>query len=763
MPFLPLKKTLMLAEKYGSALLDGSITAADLKALTNSFINFGGWRDPNLAYSNEHYTKTEAIKDFIEYIDPFISNEQLHQLNKRLLVIEMSNIGQVLRNETLPRRFLIHEAKRNNALELFNKSEVPVAMIDHFQQQVIPFLTKLNPGNMDSKNSQNTVVSFYYNNLIAYLERPIILDNSLQKSTLSSYSSIKEIPKVNWLELYNKLTAPVNFPEKPSDDYDLASAQASLKRQINRDKSSKDNGISVPRTPTKGSKLSQIDSEGLLSSFYECIMKELNNPFNNLDLNMKINTLETLYSHLIAVSDLLSEQDKSKVALYLSQDQYRKENDKTVIELLENIETLLRLAPKIKGQLNLSLVYSPDTPSKVTLFNSLTHIMFNKFFIYSESGKPFLVNDKIDEQNNQVGAIAGAFDCKIQDVTINMDETPDGDLLQKKNLDKATTDADLQEWIHLNTHQYGPVAICWQNIAQQFQKLGVEFLMDQDEDSRLYNGLYHFYSRANDPNSIYFHVNIPFKTAKLRRDDKCNIISCERKDLPANIKLPVAVFEVIIKVTKKDNRITAELEIDTFDCFHPDLVPAFNVIDRFIKARMFYDQLRKDIKFTLNNFVTDASSTPTPISQMTLFSLGSAILGAAPEGEEIIKNLNLKLKEEELQIQQNPTELNYEEKSRELLDYFIDQKYKFLAKPVTPSGIRLHAVLIDLYDNWSKQFKDYRTIKESKRTTLKFSSGSKAPLFPPVRSGSAAPPLTPRGSDSLVPPPTPPPGSPSFN
>jgi len=155
MPKLFFTQTLYLAKKYGSFLLDVSISEDDLVTLSQSF------KPKNVSRDAEgQYTLQEAYDNFVRYVGAYMSQENIFNLNERLLQMEGLVGGHFgddyLRNASLARSFLAFEARlynfgknlapqlitaSNESLEdILRKIQLPEALKYHYKNIIIHWL-----------------------------------------------------------------------------------------------------------------------------------------------------------------------------------------------------------------------------------------------------------------------------------------------------------------------------------------------------------------------------------------------------------------------------------------------------------------------------------------------------------------------------------------------------------------------------------------------------------------------------------------------
>jgi len=156
MPKLFSTQTLYLAKKYGSSLLDRSISNDDLVKLSRSF------KLKNESNDGEgQYTLQEAYDNFVRYIGTYMSHENIFYLNERLLdmegVIENHRGDDYLRNASLARSFLAFEARLHSfgknlapriaaatsdadVIDLIKEIKLPDVLKHHYQTIIIDWL-----------------------------------------------------------------------------------------------------------------------------------------------------------------------------------------------------------------------------------------------------------------------------------------------------------------------------------------------------------------------------------------------------------------------------------------------------------------------------------------------------------------------------------------------------------------------------------------------------------------------------------------------
>lgn len=146
--YLPLSNTLKLAHQYGEWLI-GVQEFRDknkhIDGLWKGFARAGERFNKSQPYDHKNYTDQEAMWDFVNFISPFLSQARLHQITGWLLEKEIDcNRSQLLRNSTLAKVFLLHEARQLKFLEGKIKSHfssgnhATFEAIHFFENMVIP-------------------------------------------------------------------------------------------------------------------------------------------------------------------------------------------------------------------------------------------------------------------------------------------------------------------------------------------------------------------------------------------------------------------------------------------------------------------------------------------------------------------------------------------------------------------------------------------------------------------------------------------------
>lgn len=419
------------------------------------------------------------------------------------------------------------------------------------------------------------------------------------------------------------------------------------------------------------------------------------------------------------------ETEKFRIVTLLASDEFRKDSHAEMQQKLQSIDRLLSKPAKVLGKLQVHLTSSKLKPESGR--HPLSFINYNQSYLYRR-GNPFPTFDQKTGHNNLVREfIKGMLPNSIggykmagylpdeEDVRNREAMTSDQfeKFIQKKYLPRVTEDPELQNWLLYNAHMDGAVGRCWENIANLFiQKLGVSFIMDAPRAevvagqsqmrSPVYPATYNVYSDPKEPNAVYFTARIPFVTALIAEDVNDPMTAKVRTGEPSRypggqeIKAvdPVAVYEVKVKgIKNKEGKIETILEYEEFDCYHSELLPAFDAVNRSIEQRRYFDHTCMDIRDTLNNFVSAAKET----SSSGFFSKA--------EGTEIFPAVKKRLEEFRQQILANPTKYDYELLTKELLDYVLELKQKYLANPKTENGKLLHKKIDEVVDNRMEQFK----------------------------------------------------------
>jgi hypothetical protein len=417
----------------------------------------------------------------------------------------------------------------------------------------------------------------------------------------------------------------------------------------------------------------------------------------------------------------MNEKTKTIISNYLEAEQFKKDKDPEVQRLLSSINKVLDTPALIRGKMSTPLVSSVLKPE--TGGDPLTRVNFNQHFVYRrETGQPLPHFDARDGQDNLTREFASSNPArqthsgfKIQGNHISQEDfdlyaDPKNKMgmseyrehINKKYLPLISTDKKLQEWAKYNAHMAGPAAACVENLQLIFKKIAEQgFIMDMESSG------FNIYTIPSEGNTVYFTARIPFLQAIEESPTDIKRFEGETTRYPAHkdkgVRDPVAVFEITIKGVKTNEGgkefVQTTLVSENFACYHSNLLPAFDKVNTLVEQRRRFDHLREGLDIDINNFVELATTNK---SQQSFF----ASLFSSAEGSEIIDHIREKLVILVAAIKKDPMNLNYEELTRGLLNFVIEEKQKFLPHPTTEHGKKLRRVLDHIVDNYSADFKE---------------------------------------------------------
>ncbi len=416
----------------------------------------------------------------------------------------------------------------------------------------------------------------------------------------------------------------------------------------------------------------------------------------------------------------MDEKTKTKISRLLEAEEIKNSKNPEVRQLSSKINALLDKPARVIGKMFTPLVSEVVKPA--TGADPLTRINFNRDFVYRrETGKPFPTLDARDGQDNLTREFAAAnpenlthSGFKIQGNHIlqedyelgsgeskNMNMSDYRDFINKKYLPHITPDLALQEWAKYNAHMGGPAASCVENLQLIFKNLAEQsFIMDMSNSS------FNVYTNPREQGVVYFTARVPFLQAIEEAKEDIKRHEGEETRYPTHrdkgIRDPVAVFEITIKGVKTKNGVETQLVAENFACYQSRLLPAFNEVNKLIEQRRRFDHLKEGLANDINNFVSakKKSATSTPGFFERLFGSGS------DEGAEIILHIRDKINELVGLIKNDPMGQNYEDLTKKLLNFVIEEKQKYLAHPTSESGKQFRDVLDNVIDNYLADFKD---------------------------------------------------------
>lgn len=202
----------------GNAFVDGTISVEDLQYLNHTPRSFPANGINQLKLVEGRYSSEDAINDFINILEPFLSDQVIFKITDMLAHIESYKNTEMYRNSCLAKAFLKLENKRQ-CEKSEHKRKPPATFLAHFKVWISPSIS-LNWKGTERQSGDLAFINFISFNLQPPFDLEdisLIKDFPLDAFSIEKLSSVSERPahefNMSLTDLQNEYD---KLSEKPS-------------------------------------------------------------------------------------------------------------------------------------------------------------------------------------------------------------------------------------------------------------------------------------------------------------------------------------------------------------------------------------------------------------------------------------------------------------------------------------------------------------------------------------------------------------------